>query len=483
MVAGFLYNTIMKKHLCLSLVMFLSLSGCSLTVTEHDDCRSNRECQNIFGADSVCSEGFCETISLPPRCSQTEPEDLFSAPERYTGAIIIGCIYDWSLEKKEARRDAVRLGAIQVNQEGGIDGKLFGVVFCDIKQDNKYDTLDKEAAAIETSDFLVRTLGVPAIVGPSGSADTAAVFDSLRGSGALVISPSATSSSLTDLEGEPSDDNPGLLWRTAAPDSLQGSVIATDMMNREITKVAVIHETGAYGEGLATEFFEGFSESIDIVQFDSDTERATAITNVGEGDYDEVLFIGRVEDIVAFLDSAALLSGYSDPEQGIFLTDTASNNLFDDLSTDAKEMFLTRIRKTSPFEDKEATSYTFFQAAFMSHFGRNIDEFSYTSNSYDAAWLVFIGIAYSYLREGEITGPDIAKGLRHVSSGEEITIQASAWRTIREKTRNGQVFNLVGASGNLDYNSDTEETESPIALQIVNPETLDSFDVLYIANP
>src|SRR5690606_38317170 len=125
-------------------------------------------------------------------------------------------------------------------------GRELGIVFCTIEENTELDELARVDAALETADFLVHDLGVPAIIGPSSSSDVQAVFTALRDTGTLVISPAATSPALTDIDvTSPTDDTPGLLWRTAPPDSLPGAAIASDMSARAISKVAVIHAVGA----------------------------------------------------------------------------------------------------------------------------------------------------------------------------------------------------------------------------------------------
>ena len=74
----------------------------------------------------------------------------------------------------------------------------------------------------------------------------------------------ASASPVTDLDpADVSDAEPGLLWRTAASDALQGVAIASDMLTGRdpaVTSVAAIHEVGAYGEGLYEVFASAFRD-------------------------------------------------------------------------------------------------------------------------------------------------------------------------------------------------------------------------------
>ena len=204
--------------------------GCSLIGTaDYEECASTSDCRAAFGFGSVCgSDGLCAAATAAPRCTQTFPEDLWSSPEKYKDAIVLGSLMDRSSSTHAAREKSSRLAAKQVNDEGGVEGKEFAVVYCTYEADLAFDDLEPADAAVASAHYLVDQLGVPAILGPAGSADTSAVYQALANTGTLVMSPSATSPALTGLDSDASDAAPGLLWRTAPPDtlrwpSLQGS--------------------------------------------------------------------------------------------------------------------------------------------------------------------------------------------------------------------------------------------------------------------
>ncbi|MCU0691393.1 MAG: ABC transporter substrate-binding protein, partial [Polyangiaceae bacterium] len=230
--------------------------------------------------------------------------------------------------KQVARERAIRLAVKQANQTASLGGRTFALVQCTTEERGDLDDLHGQDAAVAAATFLVDNVGVPAIVGPSSSASTTAVFRALLGTGTLVISPAATGTALTSLEpGDRSDDNPGLLWRTAPSDAFQGLKISQDMLARKVQKAAVLHMQDAYGEGLKKVFVEEFGKgggSAEIAQWSSGAQLPEAITNVGAMPVKEVLFISSVStDIVAFLNSAA-----QDPQydmKSFFLPDSAAS--------------------------------------------------------------------------------------------------------------------------------------------------------------
>ncbi|MCU7065237.1 ABC transporter substrate-binding protein, partial [Serratia ureilytica] len=81
------------------------------------------------------------------------------------------------------------------------------------------------------------------------SGETIASLENVaKANGIVMISPSATSPALTDIE----DD--GLFFRTAPSDARQGEVMAQIIADRGIETVAVTYTNNDYGKGLADSF-------------------------------------------------------------------------------------------------------------------------------------------------------------------------------------------------------------------------------------
>ena len=121
------------------------------------------------------------------------------------------------------------------------------------------------ATAGMADDLLAEVVRVPAIVGPAFSGVTTTVAKEVTiPRNVLVISPSATSPSLTDLQ-----DN-GLVWRTAPSDVLQAKAMVLavqDFVEPEVRatymiaagspiRVAVVHKGDTYGAGLGNALFK-----------------------------------------------------------------------------------------------------------------------------------------------------------------------------------------------------------------------------------
>lgn len=453
-------------------------AGCSLQTTEVAECRVNRDCRDAFGVGSVCaSDGFCEVTAVHPRCTQTLPPDLFESGD-LENVVIIGSIEQRSEDIFRSFERAVQLALRQANDAGGIDDVQLAAVFC-TNDDSVDDGLDLTQASIESARYLVDVVGVPAIVGPARSSVTQAVFQALQADldagedGTLVISPSATSNALTDLDpAAVNDEAPGLLWRTAPPDSLQGFAIATDMgpvgidngRLDEIDNVAVIHEIGPYGDGLAASFGNSFAGStLSLHPFGDAAEREQVVADVAaDAAVEEVLFVsGVVDDTTAFFDQAAALAGFD--EKTIFVPDAAATS---DVLTEADGARFAQVRgsRPAPLDKRLDLVYADFLSKYLLEFSEDAEQFSFTANAYDAAWLAAAGAAWALLQEDRVTGATMARGLRRVSSGDPINVGPLGWNAVIQRFREGGTLDIQGASGELDYDPETEETTTPIEI-------------------
>ncbi len=456
----------------LRVLVACTVVACTLGRPQVTPCRDVRDCREAFGWGTTCGDdGYCAPVELDERCDLVEPGDLFSQPEDHTDRIVFGSVYDRASFPLEMQ--SIALALRQANDNNGIDGRLFGLVQCNSGTDE---------ASASLTDYLARTLGVPAIVGPATSGRVEAAYRIASEVDTLVISPSATSPALTTLDGlRHTNQSPGLLWRTAPPDDLQGLVIAQDVAFRGKSTVAVIHETGPYGEGLADVFGQEFTGSVDRFPFSTPSERDAAILDVNaDAAYDEVLFVSsETRDIRQFLLGAATLGW----DRGIFLTDGAfDTDLLEAARTGGAIGLLPLIRGTHPAEPS-GDVYQQFVASFAAAFsGLDATSSAFTPYAYDAAWLTAYGAAWAVSNEPDLGGTSLARGLRRVSRGPDLPIRPSSWSEIRATLEAGDPVDVQGASGTLDFDPQTEETSAPIDVWAVNA-TNDGFVILGTVNP
>lgn len=463
--------------------MTLLLLGCSLSTLDYTPCETSAECRDAFGFGYTCGDaGLCEDVAVQPRCNDVYPVDLFQRIENYRDTIVYGSLFDRSSDTPEIQ--ATRLAAMQVDDLSGLDGRSFGVVECTYEENNVYDDRSMEEATVFTTRWLTETLGIPVIVGPATSSMAEAAYYVASEAGSVLISPSATSPALSPIDGlTKTNDQPGMFWRTAPPDSLQGEVVSSDMVDRGVREVAVIYQTGSYGEGLATVFQSAFvatGGTVTLHAFSDNTQRDVAVTDVATERPEEVLFISSEgTDVASFLSSAAVLSAYG--SMGIFLTDAARDEDVLDAAGTARSLF-DQVRGTAP-SVPAGTVYDFFSGAYAGAFAPDTADSSvYTAHSWDAAWLAIYGIAWSNANEGGITGVGVARGLRHVSAGTAVDINPTRWTQVQATFAEGSSVDVTGASGSLDFDTQTEETTAPIDVWTIGTDGA-SFDTEYTIEP
>jgi ABC-type branched-subunit amino acid transport system substrate-binding protein len=445
------------------LLAFL-LAGCSFTSFDPGSCTEHAQCRQAFGFGAVCgTSGLCEQAQLTRRCDTVYPPDLFSRPDAYRRAIVLGSLADRSSPAHVIRERAVRLAMTEVGE--ALEGQPLGMVFCDIAGE------DRTAAAVSSAGYLVKTLGAPAIIGPSASSDTQQVWEAVRGDGAVVISPAATSPALTDLEPVASDQRPGLLWRTAPPDSLQGRAIAEDMLARGVRHAMVMREGGAYGEGLAAVFTGELTRGggqVELVAVASETQIGSAVELAARSAAGEVLFISSQQEWVSrFVNVAFAQSGMEG--KTFFLTDAAANQAVLDGALAAAPLF-PRIRGTRPApRDPGDYVYASFLANYRAEYmGEDPSTATFSAHAYDAAWLALYGTAWSLLREQAVTGPGISRGIRHLGSGAATPLIPASWPGVLAAFRSRRSVDVSGASGELDFDPITKETTGPIEIWSVS---------------
>lgn len=456
----------MKIVVCRPLIMAGLVSGCSLSTVETQQCTTNVECRDVFGFGSTCTDaGFCELTTAPARCALTDPPGL-TLPLDTELYHLFGTVFDHTLDTHIGRYRSAALAISQANANGGIDGKQFALLHCTNEEGTGYDELPKAEASVAVATWLADEVGAPAIIGPAASSDVEATYNGVSTTyGTLIISPSATSPSLTPLDGLTStDDNPGLLWRTAPPDDTQALAIAADMRDRGVGKVAVIYQNGAYGEGLEQAFTKAYSGDSTSIPFDSTLGPADATATVVSGGYEEVLFASSESgDVVSFLLALDGING----NIGIFLTDAARNADVLTGAASASALF-PLIRGTAPATPTGEVFDSFAGSYASAYGGEDVTVLSYTAQSFDAAWLAMFGTAWATSNEPEISGLGLARGLRKISSGVALDIRPTIWNEIKARFDAGESVDITGASGPLDYDPTTGETSAAIEVWVID---------------
>ncbi len=138
----------------------------------------------------------------------------------------------------------------EVNESGLL---LDGATLTAVRADS---TCIDNAAATAAGERLVTTDNVAAIVGADCSGVTIGVVNNVAvPHGVVMVSPSATSPALTDIE-----DN-DYFFRTAPSDARQGVVLTEVLTSHDVSSVAVSYTNNDYGKGFSDAFVAAFEEA------------------------------------------------------------------------------------------------------------------------------------------------------------------------------------------------------------------------------
>ena len=286
------------------------------------------------------------------------------------------------------------------------------------------------AAATSAAERLITSDRVAGIMGADCSGVTTAIANNVAiPNGVTMVSPSATSPALTDI-----DDN-GYFFRTAPSDARGGEILAQVVIERGVSKVAVTYTNNDYGKGLADSFSSAFTALGGTVTMDAAHED-------GKGDYSaEVAALsasGANELVViGYLDQGGRGIIQSSIDSGAFSTFVLSDGMIGQSLIDNVDGDLSGSFGTIAGSDSEGAAI--FKTVASSN-GIPGDG-PYEPESYDAAALMILAmqagnssdrasIAANIMNvanaPGEIILPgQLAKGLDILSNGGQINYQGA----------------------------------------------------------
>ena len=198
--------------------------------------------------------------------------------------------------------------------------------------------------------------------------------------GVTMVSPSATSPGLTDL-----DDN-GLFFRTAPSDARGGQILANIATDRGLGSVAITYTNNDYGKGLADVFEAAFTAN-------GGTVTAVAAHEDGKGDYSaEVGVLGAAGGdalvVVGYLDQGGKGMIEASLNSGAFDTFVLSDGMIGQSLVDAIGSDLEGSFGSLPGTDSDGAT----KFATVASQGGLDSSGPYTGESYDAAALIVLAM-------------------------------------------------------------------------------------------
>jgi ABC-type branched-subunit amino acid transport system substrate-binding protein len=362
-----------------------------------------------------------------------------------TEPLKIGYLADFSgplAEFGPAIQTGVELAIKHINDAGGVNGMPVEFVVGDDKTD--------ATAAVEEARRLIEVEGVAAIVGPLASGVTIAVTESVAAAAeVVVISPSATSPSITDAN----DD--GFLFRSTTSDAAQGVVLADLAKSEGLTSVGVLYLNDAYGQGLSDAFEAAFGEGVTKSSFEDGAASYLAeLQAAAAGGADTLVAIGYPTQAQVFIREALeneLFSNF------LFVDGTKSLDLVEAIGADALE----GMKGTAPTGGPATEARQAWDAAYTAEYSE-IPNLPFIREAYDA--VVAIALAAEYADSND--GADSRDALATIGGpgGDQFLPGAEGVAAALAAAADGDDIDFEGAATTLNWNEDGDVTTGYIGI-------------------
>ena len=320
-----------------------------------------------------------------------------------------------------------KLAIDQVNAQGGNITLLKGDSTC-----------ADATAASNVADRMVNSENVTALVGPMCSGATiAAANNAAIPGGVTLISPSATSPALTDL-----NDN-DLVYRTAPSDAYQGVMMANMLKAKGINEVAITYVNNDYGKGFAEALEAAYTKV-------GGTVAANEAHEDGKADYRAEL--GSLASsgaetlvVLAYADGSGQTIIRQAMESGDFAKFVGGDGMVGVKLIGALGGDVDMIA-TKPGSPELAGKAPFVEAAKAA--GMDPDAV-FSAQAYDAAFIIALAIE----KAGSADRAAVAKEIRGVASAQGEEILPGQFDKAIAAIKAGKDVNYQGASGNHEFDA------------------------------
>jgi len=324
-----------------------------------------------------------------------------------------------------AMRDSAKLAFEEASKSGSLLG---GETITVVEGDS---TCVDSAAAQAAAEKLVSE-GVAAIMGADCSGVTGAIAKNVAvPNGVVMISPSATSPGLTDL------DDKGLFFRTAPSDARGGQILADITKDRKIKSVAITYTNNDYGKGLADVYAgavkaHGIKVTTVAAHEDGKADYSAEVATLASAGGDAVAVIGYLDQ-----GGKGIIQGSLD--SGAFDTFILSDGMIGQSLVDAFGKSLSKSFGSLPGSTGKGAG-VFEKVAKAG----GIDSSGpYTGESYDAAALIVLAMQAG----GSADRASIAKNVMAVANGPGKKIYPGELKKALDLLAKGKAVDYEGATG------------------------------------
>jgi len=309
---------------------------------------------------------------------------------------------------------AAQLAVDEINGRGGLDGKKLRLAI--------EDQGPSAATALYAIHKLVEEQKIQVMIGCDNSEAVMSAGPYLESKGVLLVSPSATSSALSDYSWSK------WTYRTCPSDSLQGVVVSRLIKDKGYKKVAMLVQDTIYGKGIeamARDYLKGDAEIVASLAYDpAKLSYLSELNTIKEAKPDCVLHVGLYAD-GAVVYAQALKTGLDNLP---WITVDGSYDMPLDKYLDAARFMEKAVTGTVPVPDKQAAVYKAFAYNF-----NNAYQFAptiYCDTVYDSINLIALALqkANTY-NGGAIRDALLAVGNNYPGASGSITFNPSGERT------------------------------------------------------
>jgi len=404
-------------------------------------CAKNSECPD----NGLCVTGECRA-PINDACSRVE------GPLGQDDTVVIASIGPITRSGYLSREQSMRLAVKEFNAAGGLpDGRKLAYLGC--------DDLGEEERSVQIAKHL-QGLGIKAVLGPMHSGAFIQVVSSVtRAAGMLTLSSSASSPAITTLN----DDN--LAWRTIPSDLLQSTALVRLIAERNVHRVVVFAQEGAYGTGLldvvTSSLVDVSGMQVDATTYPStNVAMAEVVADKVAEDTELVLVFGtsEVADLINAYEIAVAAKGYAPPR---YLLSESGRRPEVLALVDSRPDLTSRLEVVGP-NDQNGAIFDRFALRHAALFGP-IDSVSKMGSAYDAAYLLLysLGAVPTAL---PLTGSAIAAQLERLTVGDKMEVGPQNIGRVQQTLASGGSVDLVGTSGGLDFDLKTGDLSADILL-------------------
>ena len=287
------------------------------------------------------------------------------------------------------------------------------------------------AAAVTAAEGLVSG-GVVAIMGADCSGVTGAIAEKVAvTNGVVMISPSATSPGLTDI------NDRGYFFRTAPSDARGGQILADITKDRGVKSVAITYTNNDYGKGLADVYSaavkaHGIKVTTVAAHEDGKADYSSEVATLASAGGDAVAVIGYLDQ-----GGKGIIQGSLD--SGAFDKFILSDGMIGDSLTDSFGKDLNKSFGSIPGSTGKG-------AGVFSKVAKSVGIDSsgpYTGESYDAAALITLAMQAG----GKADRNAVQKNVMSVANAPGTKIYPGQLKKALDLLANGKAVNYEGATG------------------------------------